>query len=103
MFFLPAFLRVTLIPKPNVLSIDNWRPISLLNNDYKIIALILARRLKEVIDKVIDEKHSGFLRGRHISNNVILVLDVLDYSDLIADDSLILFIYFYKAFDTIEH
>lgn len=36
----------TLIPKPNKdkLLIDNWRPICLLNNDYKIFALLLAKR-----------------------------------------------------------
>uniref|UniRef100_A0A1A8GMK6 Reverse transcriptase domain-containing protein n=1 Tax=Nothobranchius korthausae TaxID=1143690 RepID=A0A1A8GMK6_9TELE len=40
---------------------------------------------------------------RHISNNIRLVLDILDYSDLILDDSFILFLDFYKAFDSIEH
>uniref|UniRef100_A0A8K9UN26 Reverse transcriptase domain-containing protein n=1 Tax=Oncorhynchus mykiss TaxID=8022 RepID=A0A8K9UN26_ONCMY len=43
------------------------------------------------------------MRNRHISNNVRLVLDVLDYSDLITEDSFILFFDFYKAFDTVEH
>uniref|UniRef100_A0A669D202 Reverse transcriptase domain-containing protein n=1 Tax=Oreochromis niloticus TaxID=8128 RepID=A0A669D202_ORENI len=96
---------LTLIPKPNkdLLFIDNWRPISLLNNDYKIMALILANRIKEVLDTIIDETQSGFMRNRHISNNIRLVLDLLDYSDLVPDNSFILFLDFYKAFDTIEH
>lgn len=96
---------ITLIPKPNkdVLFIDNWRPICLLNNDYKIMALVLAGRIKDVLDDIIDETQSGFMKDRHISNNIRLVLDLLDYSDLILDDSFILFLDFYKAFDTIEH
>jgi len=96
---------VTLIPKPrkDILFIDSWRPISLLNNDYKIMALIFARRIKETLDTIIDETQSGFMRNRHISNNIRLVLDVLDYSDLISEDSFILLLDFYKAFDTIEH
>ena len=40
------------------------------------------------------------MRNRHISNNIRLVLDILDYSDLITDYS---FIFLYKAFDTVEH
>lgn len=39
---------ITLIPKPNknLLRIDNWRPICLLNNDYKILAIIFAKELQ---------------------------------------------------------
>ena len=96
---------IILIPKPKKdhLILDNWRPISLLNNDYNIFALVLASRLKSVLYTVIDECQSGFMQNRHISNNVRLVLDILDYSDLIQDDSYILFLDFYKAFDSLEH
>ncbi len=36
---------ITLIPKPKkyLTIIDNWRPINLLNNDYKLIATIFAK------------------------------------------------------------
>jgi len=96
---------ITLIPKPNKdpLFIDNWRPICLLNNDYKIMALVLAKRIKDVLDGIIDETQSGFMKNRHISNNLRLVFDILDYSDLIQDDSFMLLLDFYKAFDSIEH
>ncbi len=49
---------------------------------------------------IIDEEQSGFLKGRYIGNNIRLIID---YRHFISDDSLILFIDFYKAFDTIEH
>ncbi len=42
------------------------------------------------------------MTDRLISNNIRLVLDILDYSDLIPDDSFMLFLDFYKAFDSIE-
>ena len=42
---------LTLFPKPGKdLLINNWRPICLLNNDYKVFALILAKRLNLVLD-----------------------------------------------------
>ena len=40
---------------------------------------------------------------RHIANNIRLVLDLLDFSAFIDGDSLILFVDFYKAFDSLEH
>lgn len=86
-----------------MLLIDNWRPVCLLDNDDKIFAMLLAKRLKAVLDTIIDETQSGFMRNRHISNNIRLVLDILDYSELVSDNRFILFLDFYKAFDTVEH
>ncbi len=40
---------------------------------------------------------------RDIANNIRLVLHRVDYADLCNDNSLILFLDFYKAFHTIEH
>uniref|UniRef100_A0A669DIK2 Reverse transcriptase domain-containing protein n=1 Tax=Oreochromis niloticus TaxID=8128 RepID=A0A669DIK2_ORENI len=96
---------LTLIPKPkkDPTYIDNWRPICLLNNDYKILAQIFAKRLKAVLNDITDETQSGFMANRHISNNIRLVFDLIDYADLCRDDSFILFVDFCKAFDTIEH
>ncbi|MGL4561575.1 MAG: RNA-directed DNA polymerase [Brevinema sp.] len=96
---------ITLIPKPNKDKnvLDNWRPITLLNSDYKILAAVYAGRLKPCLEEVISPTQSGFMKGRHISNNIRLVLDLLDYSELVNDDALILFLDFYKAFDTVEH
>lgn len=83
--------------------VDNWRPITLLNNDYKMLASILAERLKYGLDDLIDECQSGFIKGRHISNNIRLVLDLIDYRDLVLDPALIMFLDFQKAFDTVSH
>lgn len=96
---------ICLIPKleKDLLLIDNWRPISLLNNDYKLFAIVFAKRFKSVLDSIIDENKSGFMSNRHISNNITLVFDLIDYSELISEDSFILFLDFYKAFDTVEH
>lgn len=96
---------ITLIPKPgkDKKSIDNLRPITLLNVGYKLFAHIFANMLKECLPHVISESQSGFLRERSIHNNIRLVLDLLDYADKIEDDGLILFLDFYKAFDTVEH
>jgi hypothetical protein len=48
-------------------DIRNWRPLTLLNSDYKIIAKILAERLRVVFPKLIHSDHKGFVKGRNIS------------------------------------
>ncbi len=60
-------------------------------------------RLKSGIDQIIHESQTGFKKNRHISNNICLIFDLLDYSDKIESGALILFVDFCKAFDTIEH
>lgn len=96
---------ITIIPKTNMdkLYIDNWRPITLLNNDAKLFALVFAKRLKKGLEEIIEEEQSGFMTGRHISNNIRLILDMTEYNCYIPTDYFMLFIDFYKAFDTVSH
>lgn len=96
---------INLIPKANkdTTLIDNWRPITLINNDSKVFAIIFAERLKKCLEQIIDECQSGFMKGRHISNNIHLVLDLIDYNEYIDSESFIFFVDFYKAFDTVNH
>ncbi len=55
---------ITLLPKTNKnrLFLKKWRPISLLNADYKIIAKILAIRLKNVLPHIINDDQTGYLK-----------------------------------------
>lgn len=91
---------ITLIPKPKKdhLFLDNWRPICLLNIDYTILASIFSARIKTTLNLIIDDTQSGFMRN---SNNIRLVLDLIDYPHLYSDKSFILFLDFHKAFDTL--
>ena len=95
---------ITLIPKPGKdhLSLENWRPISLLNIDYKILAQVYAKRLKLHLSEIISENQNGFMANRHIRSNIRLVLDLIDYSNYIDSKALMVFLDFYKAFDSIE-
>ena len=53
-------------------NINNWRPITLTNVDYKILTKLLARRLKGVIKKIVHENQSGFIKGRNITTHMRL-------------------------------
>ena len=58
---------ITLLHKGNELDkedLNNWRPITLTNTDYKILAKVLAKRLSGAILKLINEDQAGYIRGK---------------------------------------
>ena len=61
------------------LWIANWRPLTLMNVDYKIFAKILATRIQKVIDPLIHADQSGFLKGTYISENLLELLTTIEY------------------------
>lgn len=93
------------IPKPgkDPRIIDNRRPITLRNSDYKLLTYIFTSRLQTGILDLIADTQSGFLKGMSIHNNIRLVMDIIEYRSQIEDDGFLLFLDFYKAFDSVEH
>jgi hypothetical protein len=79
---------ITLLYKKGILeSITNWRPISLLNVDMKILSKTLAERLKKVLHDIISVNQQGCIPGRFIGRNIRLLEDIINEKD---DDSVIL-------------
>ena len=66
---------ITLIPKQNkdITCLDNWRPIILLNVDYKIATKVIANRIKSIIKTIADNSQTGFIKGRYIGENIRLL------------------------------
>ncbi len=84
-------------------EIKNWRPVSLLCSDMKILSKALANRLKEVMKQVIHLDQTYCVPGRSILDNVHLIRDVLDVSGFLGVDLGLISIDQEKAFDGIEH
>ena len=57
---------------------DNWRPISLLNTDYKIATKTVAARIAKVIPSLIHEDQTGYIKGRFIGQNIGLIADLIE-------------------------
>ena len=89
-----------LYKKGNPENLENWRPISLLNTDYKIITRLLAIRLQKVLPKIISMDQQGYLKNRYIGYNIRQIQDIIDYTEKLNIDGCILFLDFRKAFDT---
>ena len=96
---------ITIIPKQNkdLTILDNWRPISLLNVDYKIATKVIANRVKHVITKIIHNSQTGFIKGRYIGENIRLLFEIIDNAEEENKPGLIFFSDFEKAFDSIDH
>ena len=74
---------ITLIPKADgdLKELSNWRPISLLNIDYKILTKGLAKRTAKHLPKLINSDQTGFVKGRYIGQNIRLLSDIMEYVD----------------------
>ena len=91
------------LPKKGDLSkVSNWRPISLLNTDYKILSKAIANRLLKLLPNLISEEQTCSVKGRKISQNLLLNRDFITYANknnlkasLISLDQM-------KAFDRVE-
>jgi len=51
--------------------IENWRPISLVNVDAKIISKVIALRIKNVLPYIIHSNQTGYVKDRHIGDSKI--------------------------------
>ena len=95
---------ISLIPKKNKDKslLENLRPISLLNIDYKILTKSIAKRLEKVLPKIINPNQTGYIKGRFIGENVRLIQDAMFYTKQEEKSGIAIFLDFRKAFDTVE-
>ena len=95
---------LSLIPKENKIHcfIKNWRPITLLNTDYRIFAKAIANRIKKILLYLINSDQTRFLKGRFIGENIRTIEEVINFTEDENRPGLLLFIDFEKAFDSLE-
>jgi hypothetical protein len=95
---------ISLIPKKDKdrHSLSNWRPLTLLNTDYKILSKAIANRIKEQLPDIISEDQNGFIKGRYIGINIRKIEDVLQFTNNYDIPGYIMNLDFEKAFDTIK-
>ena len=95
---------ISLIPKKSKdkTLLENLRPISLLNVDYKILTKVITKRIEKVLPTLINSDQTGYVKGRYIGENVRLIYDVIHYMDKSNRKGIAIFLDFKKAFDSIE-
>ena len=83
-------------------QISNWRPISLLNIDYKILTKSLANKLISTLSEVISEDQTASVTGRSILTNLNLTRDIIQYAWDKKIPASIISIDQVKAFDRVD-
>ena len=94
---------VALIPKiSQPQSLNDYRPISLIGCMYKIVAKLLANRLKLVLPSLIDERQSAFIKNRHILHGIVILNEVIDEAIKRDKSAMIFKVDFEKAYDSVS-
>ena len=82
--------------------VENWRPISLINVDSKIISKVIAVRVKNVLPSIIHHNQTGYVKDRYIGETVRSIFDIMEFTDPENIPGILIFIHFEKAFDTVK-
>jgi hypothetical protein len=94
---------ITLVPKlKEANTIKQYRPICLLNVDYKCFTKLLTNRLVPVAQNIIGENQTGFVKGRNILEGVLVLHEVLHELRTSRKQGLVLKIDFEKAYDRVN-
>eukprot|EP00253_Pinus_taeda_P035515 PITA_35515 len=94
---------LTLIPKTNQAEqADGFRPIALCNVIYKIVASIVAQRLKLILPSIISPEQTGFVEGRQILDGLVVAQEVLHTLKTKKEKGMLIKLDLSKAYDRLS-
>lgn len=83
-------------------NLKNWRPISLLNVDYKICSKAISLRLAKALGSIVDPDQTCSVPGRSISSNLVLLRDTLAFIECTNEKGILVSLDQEKAFDRLD-
>jgi len=89
--------------KKDLTDIRNYRLLTLLNTDYKLLAKVLASQLMIDIGNLIHLDQAGFIPQRSIMDQTKLAQMIIEYSEAANKDGAIIALDQEKAYDKVKH
>ena len=89
--------------KKDPTDISNYRPITLLNTDYKLLTKVLALQLLDHVRELIHPDQTGFIPKWSIFDHIRLARAIISYTDLTEENGAIIALDQEKAYDKIRH
>ena len=83
-------------------NLANWRPISLLNTDYKVLSTLLNNRIKPYLPNLIHSDQKGFIPTRKLDDAVLKTIHLINYCVRENIPAYLLFLDQEKAFDRVD-
>jgi ribonuclease HI/exonuclease III len=96
-------IMALLYKKKDKMRIENYRPITLLNGDYKLMTKVLANRLGKIASRIIHPNQAGFVPGRSLYDSTRTSQAVIEYCQNFEENGCIIALDQEKAYDRIAH
>ena len=98
-----AILTLLYKNKGEKTDLNNWRPISLLCVDYKIITKALSHKIQGALADIINASQTAGIKNRSINNNLWLLRDMIQHDNENKNATVMISLDQYKAFDMVNH
>uniref|UniRef100_A0A3P9MGF8 Reverse transcriptase domain-containing protein n=1 Tax=Oryzias latipes TaxID=8090 RepID=A0A3P9MGF8_ORYLA len=95
---------ISIIPKEGKDRLDcaNYRPVSVLNIDYKLFTSIISRRLETILPMLIHKDQTGFIKQRQTQDSIRKVLNIIHQVAQQKQETLVISLDAEKAFDSVR-